>query len=203
MTKPENFLKDNVEWGLNMQDATQWLQMNVQKHISSLSIGSSFIEVAGYRINRENHGAPNSPEITLNDAVSSRDIPQAWSNIVNGKIEWLYNFLWAITEYQYLIKNGFCWEIPGIEDWMNIIEWLSWDAEDKAIALNIPFSWYHNNDNHDMEVVGGGAYLLSSTEYKKDPQWCWFIAFLCMEDDARDDVCDKWNGLSLRFIYRN
>ena len=51
-----------------------------------------YFDIAGYHLEKENHGAPQCPDIARNAINIDRMKPQAWSLEIFGATHWLYNF---------------------------------------------------------------------------------------------------------------
>src|ERR1035437_10167107 len=82
----------------------------VSSAVAILTETLPYFELAGHRLERQNHGAPESSDIALNEKKVSRTKPQAWSKEVDGIECWYYNYPGACAEGKYLDK-----EIPTIK----------------------------------------------------------------------------------------
>lgn len=150
-------------------------------------------ELAGYRLEKQNHGAPQSPEITPNKTNNLRTSPQAWSRVIDGQEHWYYNYSGATAEAVFLGKT-----IPTIEQWKKMVESVPGNAEEKAQALNIPMAGYRLTEQGDFYGSGSYADLLSSTP--KGDDGIYFLILGRAFTEAGTDWCYRDYGLSLRFF---
>lgn len=68
---------------------TKALQLNINDSVASVF---NCFELAGFYLESGNHGAPNCPDISVNERSCSSTKPQAWSRERHGRIEWFYNY---------------------------------------------------------------------------------------------------------------
>jgi hypothetical protein len=135
------------------------LSKQVQDEATTLTEELPYFELAGYKLEKQNHGTPQCPDIKINEKNASRIEPQAWSKEIDGATHWFYNFLWAVAEAIYLGKKA-----PTIDEWMKMLASVNGSVEEKAKALGIPLSGFHDAKDGTFREEGDRAYLWSSPE---------------------------------------
>jgi len=124
-----------------------------RKEEERLKNEKEFIEIAWYKLDKENLWKPQNPEIVIHLQVTNETIPQAWEH------NWYryYNFLWAQAEAEFLWK-----EIPTKLEWQMITKlfWQDWERLSKE--LNMPMAGYRRWTNGPEWQNMGGSYWSSS-----------------------------------------
>jgi len=64
----------------------------VQEQATTLTEELPYFELAGHKLEKQNHGTPQCPEIKINENNASRTKPQAWSKEIDSTTHWFYNF---------------------------------------------------------------------------------------------------------------
>ena len=163
--------------------------------LSKFSIieSSSYFELAGHRLEKENHGAPQCSDIARNENEASRTKPQAWSKEIDGVEHWFYNYIGACAEAKFLGK-----EVPTIEQWMEMLESVPGNVVEKAEALNIPLAGCRNAFNG--EFIDADVYADCWSSSPKSAE----VAHCAVLDRGDSGAFRGWNsrehGLSLRFL---
>ena len=178
-------LKPNIQ----SQETVQ----TVSSTVATLTETLPYLELAGYRLERQNHGAPQCPDIALNEQEASWTKPQAWSNEIDGQTCWYYNYPGACAEAKYLGK-----EIPTIEQWMEMLESVLGNDEEKAQALNAPLAGWRNAGYDEFYYVGGYAKFWSSSPGGDEYAHCAVLER--GSADAYRGTGGRGRGVSLRFL---
>lgn len=134
-------LKDHIaRWRFDrMRCRTKWVQAispiqdTTQSAVTDIIEPLPSLELAGYRLEPQNQGAPRCSDIALNERMASWTKPQAWLEIINGQPHWFYNYPGACAEAEFLGKK-----IPTIDQWTEMLAMVPGSAEEKAQRLNIP-----------------------------------------------------------------
>ncbi|MDD2916862.1 MAG: hypothetical protein PHH70_03390 [Candidatus Gracilibacteria bacterium] len=119
---------------------------------------TSYFEIAGFKLAKENFGKPNSTELEINPEVASHSKPQAWSKDIDGIEYWFYNFKASQKEAEYLGVT-----IPTLEEFIKIFATISGDAVQKAQVLNFPLIGYRNMNNGEFVSIGKRAAFWTSS----------------------------------------
>lgn len=167
-------------------------QMKVKRDIF-LENQSKYFEIAGYRLERENHGAPECHDIALNEQKASWTKPQAWSHEIDGKIYWYYNYPGAWEEANHLGKT-----IPTIEQWLEILASIPGSVEKKAQALNTTLIGWRSIDTGRFCNIGDYAHLWSSSPFGSEG--IYYPAFERDNSNIKVEWSDRRYGMSLRFL---
>lgn len=154
---------------------------------------SKYFELAGYWLEKQNHGAPECRDIAINEEEASWTKPQAWLQVIDGMEHWFYNYPGALAEAKYLGKV-----VPTIDQWIEMLGSVPGNTEEKAWALNIPLVGYRNAD--DGEFCGSGLYadFWSSSSGGKQSARC-----VVLKRGHADAIRGGWDydyGVSLRFL---
>jgi hypothetical protein len=64
----------------------------ISNQVDILTQELPYFELAGYKLEKQNHGKPQCPDIKINEKNASQTKPQAWSKEIEGTIHWVYNF---------------------------------------------------------------------------------------------------------------
>jgi hypothetical protein len=116
--------------------------------ISEIIEQTSYFEIAGFKLAKENFGKPNNPEIEINPEIASHSKPQAWSKDIDGISHWFYNFKASQKEAEFLGVT-----VPTLEEFMKIFSLISGDAIKKAQVLNFPLVGYRNMNNGEFVSI--------------------------------------------------
>lgn len=164
--------------------------------VATLTETLTYFELAGHRLEKQNHGTPQCPDIVLNEKKASRTKPQAWSKEIDGQEQWFYNYPGACKEAEFLGK-----EVPTIDQWMEMLASVDGTAEEKAKALDIPLAGYRYASNGGFYFAGDYAGLWSSSPGGDGSEH-----FAILERGGTD-ASRFWDfrehGMSLRFLSDN
>ena len=154
------FFNINMSFELKYEAQRQIRQKELEQQKQN-----EFIEINWIKLETENLGRPQNPEIQINQQQASEIIPQAWENNWN----WYYNWEWAIQEAKYLWKT-----IPTKEQWEQICEpfWDDWEKLSKELWLTM--AGYRNRSNGQYYYQSTNGYYWSSSPYS---QYSYFASF--------------------------
>jgi hypothetical protein len=152
-----------------------------------------YFELAGHRLERRNHGAPNCPDIALNEKKASRTKPQAWSKEIDGQEHWFYNYPGACTEAKFLGR-----EVPTIDQWIEMLASVEGDAVQKAQTLNIPMAGSRYAVGEKFYNAGVFADVWSSSP--KGDEQAHYASLGRGDAGASRYWSDREYGMSLRFL---
>lgn len=167
----------------------------VRHQTSTLTEELPYIGLVAYKLEKQNHGSPQCPEIKINENTASATIPQAWSKVIDGTTYWFYNFPWAKAEAKYLGKR-----IPTDDEWIKMLESVNGNSEEKARELNIPLVGLR--DGHYNEFVEGGdfVHMWSSTAFDAG-----HIRYALLKRSNPKmlikDTNDNRHGMPIRFFF--
>lgn len=163
---------------------------------TTYSLQEWHIDLNWYKIENHNHGKPLCKDILIEEELSNHKRlpshqPLAWSRKINGKIEWFYNYHWALKESHFVGKK-----IPTINDWMKIF--IGIEVADIIHPIGIPLNGYWNTLEQKYIRTWEVAYLWSSSPWDNDE-----MRFIAIRE--KDTVVSRWwweknHGMSLRFL---
>lgn len=145
---------DSITKDQQINSNNEWLVK-----LSNNTKTGSYINISWYKLEKENHGKPESPTIIINSLATPNSEPQAASYTLSGSTYWYYNCQWAINEATYIKKR-----LPSNSDWDKIFSSLTGSVEEKAKALNIPFAGNILSIGFKPLLFGESAELWSSTK---------------------------------------
>lgn len=191
-----------LAWAFSINNIPKSISITIERFkILTLWISNThwFFEVAGNKVESFDRWKPNNPDIIINQEVSNRDTPQAWSRILNiwwiNNVIWYYNYPWAIAEAEYLWKR-----ILTIKEWMDIFKIIPWDADKKAKILNMDLSWYRSASNNTFTWEDDcSSYWAIDEKSKFSSQWVYLWKWA---DWASRGYFNKWRWVTLRLAYK-
>lgn len=160
---------------------------------------SQYFELAGYYLERKNHGAPKCLDIIINNKKASNTIPQAWSREIDGQIEWYYNYPGALAEAQFLEQ-----EIPTIDQWMEMLATIPGSIKDIMNVLNSPMTGCRDATNNIF--LSFSSYVDFWSCSPKDDDYVDYVYYVIL--GSRNVLPEKGHGdhghgFSLRLMWSN